>query len=145
MMTFWNDVFKIVLGAIISISSSFILLMVENKKQIIAKKHDLAIKDLGDKLFSPLLNELALYETKKKLGKNHTIDLVLILDCIRKNQFLLLFTTSEIEGKIKVIYEFATSSTQSNSSTVDTQDEIIIQYISELKYELQEVYSRYRM
>lgn len=145
MTSLWSDVFKVLLGAVISIASSYVLLFVEGKKQIIAKKHDLAIRELGDKLFSPLLNELAQSEIKKKLNRSYNVNVKLITELISENQFLLLFTNETIANRVSAIYEYTTTTTKIDKQNVKTQDELILESIADLKKELEKVYSKYRM
>ncbi|MBB6632744.1 hypothetical protein [Cohnella thailandensis] len=145
MNAIFSDVLKVVFGSALSITSAYILLNVENRKQIISKKHDFAIKELGEKVFSPLLNELAEYETKNKLGRTHQINLQKVIESISKNQFQLLFTNDSVNHIINNIYTFATSTTNSDTVNSKTQDQLIIESIIDLRTELRRSYSGYRM
>ncbi|MCZ8516327.1 hypothetical protein O9H85_28835 [Paenibacillus filicis] len=145
MSSIYFDILKILLGAVISIITTFVLLKAENQKQIITRRHEYALKELGEKLFSPLLTELSTYNNKIKLGRTYTLNITLISDCISKYQYLLFFTSDSVKKTIIDINEFCYSTSEISGDNITTQDALIINKLEELKDKLTDEYSKYRM
>ena len=145
MNTIAIDILKILLGAIVSIATAFVLLRAENNKLIMAKKHEFAVKDLGEKIFNPLLSELLTYESKKKLGRSYQFPIEHIIKLIIANQYLLLFTSEDVRNVINNIYEFATTTSNISNNNIKTQDDLIYGELLELRKKLSSLYSVYRM
>ncbi|MEK3865789.1 hypothetical protein MHH60_20165 [Paenibacillus sp. FSL H7-0716] len=136
---------NVFIGAALSVVTTFIFLRAENMKQIMTRKHEFSVKELGEKIFSPLLIELVRHETKKKLGRHHTFPVQTIIDTISINQYLLIFANDNVRNIINNIYEFGTSTSSDNGNTIKTQDELIIEELCLLREELNSIYSKYRM
>ncbi|MGI2294192.1 hypothetical protein [Paenibacillus sp. GXUN7292] len=139
------DIIKLLVGGGISVITTYVVLLAENKKNIQTRKHELALKELGEKLFAPLLLELTTYESKNNLQLKHTFNLQAILEPISKYQFEILLLSEETYIQIQKIYDFAVSTSNTGGDNVKTQDTILFEHLNELRNKLRHEYFKYRM